>query len=100
MIGFVTYFIAFLFEMILLMFNSLIHVKLEYSPKALIAYSMSSMIFHRLRADTALNYNPLFKPDEALRKSAKWYDAWYLRYKELKKFIYVEKKAAKRLDIE
>jgi hypothetical protein len=61
---------------------------------------MSVIILSRLRAETALNYTPLYKPDEAIRRSAKWYDAWFLKYKELQKFYYVEKKAAKKLIIE
>jgi 3beta-hydroxy-delta5-steroid dehydrogenase / steroid delta-isomerase len=98
--GYISYLIALLIELIVLFLNNIINFKLEYAPRSLISFGMSVTLYSRLRADTALNYNPIFKPDVALRKSAKWYDAWYVKYKELQTFFYNEKRSAKKLMLE
>lgn len=98
--SFICYIIAFFIEIFVLGLNNFFKVKLEYSPRSVIAYGSSVLHYDRLRADVALDYDPLYKSDSALKRSGQWYDTWYLRYKEQQKFYFNEIKTAKALKLD
>jgi 3beta-hydroxy-delta5-steroid dehydrogenase / steroid delta-isomerase len=55
-------------------------LKLSFPPCGMLSYMSSIMLFNRLRASIYLDYDPIIKEEDAISRSAKWYEKWYHDY--------------------
>lgn len=76
------YLIAILLELALKFINLFRKVHITYCPRGMLAFGSSLMLLDRLRSSIALEYEPLYSVNEGFSRSAKWYDLWYLKYKD------------------
>lgn len=74
---FLFYFIAYLIETFINILPSSLNVKLNYSLRAIAAFTASVLLYSRLRADIHIDYEPLYDCDESIKISGKWYGQWY-----------------------
>lgn len=75
---FVTYFLAFLVEMVVKHLNPYFkNVQLPVSLRSIASYTSSIFLFSRLRASIYLDYEPIYNEDKSILMSTNWYDHWY-----------------------
>lgn len=76
--AFISYFLCYLLEIVVkYLLHPLFKYKLSFSPRALITYLGSILLYNRLRASIQLNYEPIFNEELSITNSANWYDKWY-----------------------
>lgn len=75
------YLIAMLLEFVLKIGNIFTKMSVEYCPRGLMSFGSSLVLYDRLRAAIACEYEPLYTVSEGFSRSGKWYDQWYLNFK-------------------
>lgn len=78
------YMLAILVEMTLKVINLFTKLHVAYSPRGLLAFGSSLVLYDRLRSSIALEYEPIYTVTEGFSRSAKWYDLWYQNFKNKK----------------
>lgn len=74
--------IAMLYELFIKFVNLFKKYHVKYCPRGMLAYLASFVLLDRLRASIALEYEPIYSVNEGFSRSGKWYDAWYVKYKD------------------
>lgn len=78
------YMLAMLLEMILKVINVFTKLHVKYCPRGMLAFGSSLVLYDRLRSAIALEYEPIYTVSEGFSRSAKWYDVWFLNFKNRK----------------
>lgn len=73
-----------LLEMILKVINVFTKLHVKYCPRGMLAFGSSLVLYDRLRSAIALEYEPIYTVSEGFSRSAKWYDVWFLNFKNRK----------------
>ncbi|XP_053676118.1 3 beta-hydroxysteroid dehydrogenase/Delta 5--_4-isomerase [Anopheles nili] len=79
---FVTYFLAFLLELLVRALHPFTKIRLPFPPCGLLSYMSSIMLFNRIRASIYLDYEPIYSEEKAITNSALWYERWYQQYSQ------------------
>ncbi|XP_052873749.1 NADPH-dependent 3-keto-steroid reductase Hsd3b5 [Anopheles cruzii] len=77
---FITFFLAFLLELLVKALHPFTNIRLRYPPCALLSYMASILLFNRIRASIYLDYDPIYSEEKAVSNSALWYERWYQNY--------------------
>lgn len=75
------YMIAMLLEFVLKIVNIFTKMSIEYCPRGLMSFGSSLVLYDRLRASIACEYEPIYTASEGFSRSGKWYDSWYQNFK-------------------
>lgn len=81
------YLLAMLLEFVLKIGNIFTKMSVEYCPRGLMSFGSSLVLYDRLRASIACEYEPLYTVSEGFSRSGKWYDSWYLNFKDQQKSL-------------
>uniref|UniRef100_A0A8D8BPX9 3 beta-hydroxysteroid dehydrogenase type 4 n=1 Tax=Culex pipiens TaxID=7175 RepID=A0A8D8BPX9_CULPI len=77
---FVSFFLAFLLELLIKALNPIVKIKLSFPPCGLLSYMSSILLYNRIRASIYLDYEPIYTEEKAVSNSALWYEKWYQDY--------------------
>ncbi|XP_058462323.1 3 beta-hydroxysteroid dehydrogenase/Delta 5--_4-isomerase [Malaya genurostris] len=77
---FLSFFLAFLLELLIKAFNPIVKIKLSFPPCGLLSYLSSILLYNRIRASIYLDYEPIYSEEKAVSNSALWYEKWYQDY--------------------
>ncbi|XP_055607558.1 NADPH-dependent 3-keto-steroid reductase Hsd3b4 [Uranotaenia lowii] len=77
---FLSFFLAFLLELLIKALNPIVKIKLSFPPCGLLSYMSSILLFNRIRASIYLDYEPIYSEEKAVTRSALWYEKWYQDY--------------------
>ncbi|EAT48210.1 AAEL000733-PA [Aedes aegypti] len=77
---FLSFFLAFLLELLIKALNPIVKIKLSFPPCGLLSYMSSILLYNRIRASIYLDYEPIYGEEKAVSNAALWYEKWYQDY--------------------
>lgn len=77
---FLSFFLAFLLELLIKALNPIVKIKLSFPPCGLLSYMSSILLYNRIRASIYLDYEPIYSEEKAVSNAALWYEKWYQDY--------------------